>query len=860
MKPLIFCKYRNKQGMLFSVISMLILSTLAFGELPIIQLTNNDYDEDHPQISGGNVVWEGDDGNGWEIFFWDGSTITQLTDNDYVDDRMPQISGGNVVWQSEDYIQSDIYFYDGSTITNITNNSYYNGGPQVSGDNVVWGGWDGNDWEVYFWDGSTITQVTDNSFEHRYADISGNNITWRGWDDNDWEIFFWDGSTITQLTNNTSKDILPSISGSNVIWQGSDANDTEIYFWDGSTVTQLTDNDYSDSGLGISGDNVIWSGNDSNDWEVFIWDGSTITQLTDNDYDDFGSGISGNNIVWSGNDGNDYEVFIWDGSTITQLTDNDYDDRNPRISGNNIVWRGWDGNDWEIFLYEPLEVTAPVGNELWAKGQTYPIKWSTTNPSNNVKVQLFRGNTKVMGIKNPTVNDGACSWKIPTTVAKGTNYRIKVTCLADPPVYGFSDLFEICGPCDLYNSIQVSDPNSNTDWEMGQTYSIQWTGGEIDQNVKILLFKGSYPKKTITASTVNDGQYDFTVPYNLPPGSNYRIKVKVLGISCSSLVDLSEYFEIKAPPIDVSLPNNSTVWTMGQSGSVNWLSSVPGNVKIKLLKGNTVLKTISDKTANDGTHTWAKVPYNIPAGSNYRIKVISRVNNKIVGFSDTFTIEVPPIDAILPTSSTEWKRGYKHEIRWTGGKPNKYVAIYLYKAGVKVKTIKSSTINDGLFKWKVPVKLALGSDYSVEVVYLPNPADRDMSQNFAVINSPVGTWVQKGYIGGDGGVLKLNIKNNNTFSGYLSGSSRTFGISLKIPLKGTYSYDFDTGHFTASGKGSTVIYGVTVRLKLIGISGNCFDHKISGNISEIRITASQYGYSETESIYNGTLSLNRKLQ
>ena len=38
------------------------------------------------------------DGNDWEIFVFDGNQTTQLTDNDYPDD-WPKVSGAHVVWE-----------------------------------------------------------------------------------------------------------------------------------------------------------------------------------------------------------------------------------------------------------------------------------------------------------------------------------------------------------------------------------------------------------------------------------------------------------------------------------------------------------------------------------------------------------------------------------------------------------------------------------------------------------------------------------------------------------------------------------------------------------------------------------------
>jgi hypothetical protein len=47
----------------------------------IIQLTNNNTDDRFPQISGNNIVWNGTDGNDSEIYFYNGTTTTQLTNN-----------------------------------------------------------------------------------------------------------------------------------------------------------------------------------------------------------------------------------------------------------------------------------------------------------------------------------------------------------------------------------------------------------------------------------------------------------------------------------------------------------------------------------------------------------------------------------------------------------------------------------------------------------------------------------------------------------------------------------------------------------------------------------------------------------
>lgn len=70
------------------------------GPWTIVQLTDDDYPDGYPQVSGSNVVWQGWDGNDYEIFLYDGTTTIQLTDNDCAD-RPPRVSGSNVVWDGQ---------------------------------------------------------------------------------------------------------------------------------------------------------------------------------------------------------------------------------------------------------------------------------------------------------------------------------------------------------------------------------------------------------------------------------------------------------------------------------------------------------------------------------------------------------------------------------------------------------------------------------------------------------------------------------------------------------------------------------------------------------------------------------------
>ncbi|MHC4445016.1 MAG: TolB family protein, partial [Planctomycetota bacterium] len=115
---------------------------------------------------------------------------------------------------------SEIFLYDGTSTTQLTNNSYGDYFPQVSGSNVVWQGYDGNDYEIFLYDGTSTTQLTNNSYQDIDPQVSGSNVVWSGGYPYDSEIFLYDGTSTTQLTNNSYGDYFPQVSGSNVVWQG----------------------------------------------------------------------------------------------------------------------------------------------------------------------------------------------------------------------------------------------------------------------------------------------------------------------------------------------------------------------------------------------------------------------------------------------------------------------------------------------------------------------------------------------------------------------------------------------------------------------------------------------------------------
>jgi len=99
------------------------------------------------KIDNGVAVWKAHDGNDYEVFSYDGTTVTQLTDNDY-DEGSPSIDNGKVAWAGYDGNDWELFVYDGTTTSQLTNNESDDVSPILSNDQIVWKAHDGNDYEI----------------------------------------------------------------------------------------------------------------------------------------------------------------------------------------------------------------------------------------------------------------------------------------------------------------------------------------------------------------------------------------------------------------------------------------------------------------------------------------------------------------------------------------------------------------------------------------------------------------------------------------------------------------------------------------------------------------------------------------
>jgi|GEM_PF-6307204 len=203
------------------------------------------------------------------------------------------------------------------------------------------------------------------------------------------------------------------------------------------------------------------------------------------------------------------------------------------------------------------------------------------------------------------------------------------------------------------NTIIIQNPNHNSVYVGGETQKIEWFDNISEDIVIDLLKGGSFVREIMSMESF--GEFYWTIPENLNSGNDYQ--VKITSESNSFVCDLSENFEIiNEPEFFINLNSlDNPVLDAGMTYTIRWVDNISENVKIKLYNSTGNIAMIAINTESDGEFVW-EVPWEIGNGNDYRVKIESRTNGDVEGWSEYFSIKayVPvnddPCSAILVPS------------------------------------------------------------------------------------------------------------------------------------------------------------------------------------------------------------------
>ncbi len=149
-----------------------------------IQITDNDTDDYEPQVHNGQISFTGEVDGVMDVYFWNGTSTENISNGSsvYQLNQDSYLWNSKIVWSRWDYDTNNyqIFYYDGANMTQITNyeTGKYSFEPVLLENEIAWHSWDGNDWEIFFYDGNQITQITDNEIDDLEVSYYENMLTW----------------------------------------------------------------------------------------------------------------------------------------------------------------------------------------------------------------------------------------------------------------------------------------------------------------------------------------------------------------------------------------------------------------------------------------------------------------------------------------------------------------------------------------------------------------------------------------------------------------------------------------------------------------------------------------------------------
>jgi len=302
---------------------------------------------------------------------------------------------------------------------------------------------------------------------------------------------------------------------------------------------------------------------------------------------------------------------------------------------------------------QSITISAPNGGETWYANSVHNITWTSSNYSDNVKIELStNGGTTYSTIAASVANSGIYSWTVNNTPSTTCRIRISDPSDSDPVDVSNTNFTIAPEPVDLV----LTSPNGGEILYAGASHSITWTTTMTSGNIKIeLSIDGGTTYSTVAASTPYNLPYVWTVP------SSYSIncRVRISDAADGDPVDVSSSnFEIAAVPPDLQIlnPNGGENWIIGSNQEIRWTgpgsSMIPNLAIYYSINDGGSWTTITSSTPNDGSFLWT-VPGEVTTQA--RILIQDAADGVPSDLSDNvFTISAL---AILEVKSTSGQPG-----------------------------------------------------------------------------------------------------------------------------------------------------------------------------------------------------------
>ncbi len=431
-------------------------------------------------------------------------------------------------------------------------------------------------------------------------------------------------------------------------------------------------------------------------------------------------------------------------------------------------------------------------------GDILPILWHSSDiRGDQVRIELLCSGTVCDTIAASVDNIGSFSWVVAASGTDSCGYTIRITDLVTGALNESTKPFCILT---VPPPITVTSPNGGELWAEKSQYDITWDYSAVTgDSAGIELLHGGEVCLTITANTDNDGSFPWTAVACGVDSAGYAVRVTDLTTGYADESDSTFTLSPTPSSLTVTYPVGGEQWHAGSSYAILWSheGAAGEEVAIELLRGSSLISTISGGTENDGSFLWTAVAL---AGDPcaYTIRITDPTTG-VSGESDsTFCIIPTPttLSVTYPNGGEEWEAGSAHDILWSHtGAAGDSVVIELLCNSALCDTIVAATLNNGRLTWVAAVcindSLACDScSYTVRITDLATGATDASDAAFCIpppaliILSPNGgeawrdgisqniTWTSTGTAGDS---VKLLLLRNGTMCDTIASSAANSG-------------------------------------------------------------------------------------
>ncbi|HEC37683.1 hypothetical protein LCGC14_1075020 [marine sediment metagenome] len=223
-----------------------------------------------------------------------------------------------------------------------------------------------------------------------------------------------------------------------------------------------------------------------------------------------------------------------------------------RIKVSTLSNSTYDYSEYFTINHYFVKVTQPTNDSVIIPRTYVTIEWEANIPNDGVDIYLYLNSTEIQSIWMARNNSGTFIWNVGTYLGNTPSpyYRIKIEDKWDSSIYGFSEYFNITNT----KYLTILTPIEGSSYTQNTTMNLTWETDTPCETVYILLKKTNYGDVLlINFSAINNGNYSWLIPNDLPYSDEYYIFIDAFDYSC---FDYSDYFTIGSPPNPESIGFN----------------------------------------------------------------------------------------------------------------------------------------------------------------------------------------------------------------------------------------------------------------------------------------------------------------